>query len=90
MIKSKKKSTTRFSGVRIFVHVKPADVRRYSFQEDREYFSKPVEVELFKSTVSTGMLYVRDPKRDHTYPVCNDALKTFFDLPCKVRSTVGR
>jgi hypothetical protein len=43
-------------------------LKHFILKSDREYFSRPILVELLYSELSTKFLWVRDPHRGHTYP----------------------
>jgi hypothetical protein len=65
---------------RFFIAMTWPERRRYSQQVHRDYFAKPVRVELIRSQISTQLTYVHDPVRGHTYPACGTALKNYYRL----------
>jgi hypothetical protein len=73
----------------LFIVMKPADVRRYSNQSDREYFAKPVLVQPSHSCRFTRMRHYRDPARDCVFPVEKESLRNGFNLTNKQRLAAG-
>lgn len=43
-------------------------LNHFLLTSDRDYFSRPILVELLYSELATKLLFVRDPRRGHTYP----------------------
>lgn len=66
-----------------------AERASFANQEDREYFAKPVAVELLWSCVSTRLLYVKDPVREHTYPIIATRLRSPRSLTNRERLAAG-
>lgn len=70
-------------------------LKGFKFEEDREYFSKPVRVEVIASGLDLRMLkraphvYVKDPVRGHTYPVMREDLKIECLLTSKQKAAAG-
>ena len=73
---------------RYFIVCPKAQIKQYSFQEDRDYFSAPVEVQLLACDVSTRLLRVRDPRRNHEYPADKANIRSFFQLTNKQRLAI--
>lgn len=64
-------------------------LKGYLYQEDRDYFSKPVGVELLSCNIHTRLLTVRDPVRDHTYPACKENIRFWASLSNKQLAAAG-
>jgi hypothetical protein len=61
----------------------------FLLQSDREYFSRPILVELLYSEVSTKLLFVRDPNRGNTYPTNPKWVVAEWRLTNKQRKAVA-
>jgi len=72
----------------MYLLVSPCDRRFYTNKEDREYFSRPVKVELCYSELADRMLYVRDSVRDSTFPVNPVDLKPWCMLTRREQAQV--
>lgn len=72
-----------------FLVVPAKDIKRYGRQEDREYFSKPIYVELLYTDRATKFIYVRDPKRGTQFPLTKKDLKTANQLTNKQKAQIG-
>jgi hypothetical protein len=57
--------------------------------EDRAYFSKPVRVIPQYSTIVDRLVWVKDPKRGHTYPTNPDKLKFDWSLTKQQRAAMA-
>lgn len=75
---------------RVFIVMKPAEVRRFINQSDREYFASPVEVLPVYSCVATRQLYATDPVRSATFPVDKSSLVRFYRLTNRQRQSIAR
>lgn len=69
-----------------YIVMRPAEVRRFTFQEDRDYFSKPVLVEITGERPEDGLLIVTDHRRGHTYPASRKSLRTVGQLTHRQRA----
>lgn len=59
-----------------------SQIHNFINASDREYFSKPVLVEIVGKT-ETGLLMVTDHRRGHTYPCLKTCLKSKYHLTHK-------
>ncbi len=50
-------------------------LKNFILQSDREYFSRPVPVQLLYSEISTRLVFVHDPVRGNTYPTSPKFIK---------------
>jgi len=64
-----KTTTTALTTSDLFLVTPRAALKGFTLARDREYFSRPVRVELHHSDAADRTLYVRDPKRGDVYPV---------------------
>ena len=69
----------------LYLLTPPCQIKQFTYEADREYFSRPVPVELHHSSID-GVLYVLDPARNHTYPVNKSHIKTIHQLTNKQRA----
>jgi len=65
-----------------FIVTPKSQLRNFVNQIDRDYFSKPVEVEILK-TLETGLLWVKDHRRGHEYPCCKNVIVSKYRLSVK-------
>jgi hypothetical protein len=72
-----------------YIVMRPAETRGFVHQEDRDYFSKPVLVEIVGERPDDGLLTVTDHRRGHTYPTDRKCLKSPLQLTRKQRKEVG-
>jgi 2-C-methyl-D-erythritol 4-phosphate cytidylyltransferase len=64
-------------------------LKRFIHVADRDYFSRPVLVELRYSEVSTRFVIVHDPNRGHTYPADAKNLVSVDQLSNRERALVA-
>jgi hypothetical protein len=72
-----------------YIVMRPAETRGFVHQEDRDYFSKPVLVEIIGEHGAAGLLTVTDHRRGHTYPTDRKCLKSPLQLTRKQRKEVA-
>lgn len=53
-----------------------SSIKNFVNREDRLYFSKPIQVQ-FLRVDDVGLVWVRDPHRDHTYPCMRQNLTSY-------------
>lgn len=72
-----------------YIVMRPAEIRRFANQQDRDYFSKPVLVEINGDHGAAGLLNVTDHQRGHSYPTDRKCLKSPMQLTRRQRQAVG-
>lgn len=72
-----------------YIVMRPAEIRGFTFQQDRDYFSRPVLVEIIGEYGVAGLLTVTDHHRGHTYPASRKSLKSAGQLTRRQREAVG-
>jgi hypothetical protein len=71
-----------------YIVMRPAETRGFVHQEDRDYFSKPVLVEIVGEH-GAGLLTVTDHRRGHTYPCDPKSLRSLGQLTRRQRAAAG-
>jgi len=71
------------NAIRYFIVCSKAELKSFSFEHDRNYFSVPIEVQLLYSRFPRSAVQVRDSYRGHEYPVHPRELKSFHQLTRK-------
>lgn len=85
---------TQSHATRWFIVMRKADIRLFSREVDREYFSKPVEVELLychmaRRPDADHLVQVRDIGRSVEYPTSRGMLYSQHRLTNAQRRAVG-
>jgi hypothetical protein len=72
-----------------YIVMRPAETRGFLHQQDRDYFSKPVLVEILGTREEDGLITVTDHHRGHTYPTDRKHLKAAHQLTRRQREAAG-
>lgn len=71
-----------------YIVMRPAELRGFVHQHDRDYFARPVLVEIV-GTRDDGLLTVTDHHRGHTYPTDRKCLKSAGQLTRRQREAAA-